>query len=106
MARWGERATGEERVTLTRGLTIVREAVAHVQRVGKVMFDVGHSLQPSTPAVLPGDPHRPEIVVDPIIDAGAAVEFDRLIAAHGEGCGQAETHIRRLPPLLTSVDAR
>src|SRR5207245_11461488 len=37
-------------------------------------------LQPSTPAELPGEPDRPEVVLGAVVDAGAAEELDRLVA--------------------------
>ncbi len=55
----------------------------HSSREGRQGGGDENALQPSTPAELPGDPDRPEIVVGAVVDAGAAVELDRLMAAQG-----------------------
>jgi hypothetical protein len=40
------------------------------------------SLQPAPPAVLPGDPERIEVAPGAGRDAGAGVEFDRIVNIH------------------------
>src|SRR5207247_10363046 len=62
-------------------------------------------LQPSTPAELPGEPDRPEVVLGAVVDAGAAEELDRLVAGQGEGGGQAQAYVLQ-PLALLAVDGR
>ena len=61
------------------------------------------TLQPSAPAVLPGDPDRVEVAAGTGGDAGAGIEFDRVMPGHGQRDGRAQTsvflHIIALHPV-------
>src|SRR5207245_9866154 len=57
-------------------------------------------LQPSTPAELPGEPDRPEVVLGAVVDAGAAEELDRQVTAQRQRGGQTRQYVLQARTLL------
>src|SRR5262245_64238596 len=61
-------------------------------------------LQPSTPAVLPDDPDRVEVAAGTGGDAGAGIEFDRVMPGHGQRDRRAQTRVFLQIIALHAVD--